>query len=766
MQSDRPDSVVLDVRGMWCTSCANALERVLQRQPGVLDAKVSFASESASLQWDPAAISLAEILQHATRLGYECVSEGAGHDRRAHFAKVRHDLLVRLVVAAFFSMWVMVAQWTLYVAPEGSMSPAVQYWLAFFAGLTTVPVIGYCALPFFRAAWRTLRAGAPGMDFLVVLGASSSCLLSVWHLIHGESTVYFDSAAMIVTFLLAGRLLETALRSGSSDAVRSLLELPPETARVIEATGAETRVLVKRVERGDIIRICPGERVPLDGVVTQGMSSLDRSLLTGETVFKTVEPGDVVEAGALNGEGELLVAVKCVWGERRVDLIARSVRQMLARKTASQALAERFTRYLAPGICVLATLTLAWGMANGMAMAGAIERAIAVLVITCPCALGMAVPLALNAGVGRAARAGVLFRDVEAIEKAGHIALFFLDKTGTLTEGTPRLVGSRVAMGVSEAELVAAAAIAERGSEHPLARAVGALLQQSRLASVEAITGSSRAVPGSGVEWTGADGTCILVGRGAFLIARGVCPPEVTTEHTTVHVARNGQWIGVLCFADMPRAGAARALSQIRAAGASLAMLTGDQMGVALRIAEAVGIDDCSIYASHSPEDKANRIVAAQASGAKVAFVGDGLNDAPALAAADLGVAVGSASASSIAAASVVLVDGGIEKLNVALSLARQTARAMRQNLVAAAVYNVLALPLAVSGFVSPAMAAVLMIASSLSVTLNSSRLAVKGKKERRVRERVSEAAIDYQSGGRAQKQSNGPSCTLLTKQS
>jgi Cu+-exporting ATPase len=765
MQSDRPDSVLLDVCGMWCTSCANALERVLQRQLGVLDAKVSFSSESASLQWDPAAASLAQILHRAAKLGYECVPEGPGHDRRAHFAKVRHDLLVRLVVATFFSMWVMVAQWSLYVAPEGSMSSTVQYWLALFAGLATAPIVAYCALPFFRAAWRTVRARALGMDFLVALGASASCLLSVWRLIAGESTVYFDSAAMIVTFLLAGRLVETTVRSRSSDAVRCLLELPPDTAQVIDATGAETRVLAKRVERGNVIRICPGERVPLDGVVTQGVSSLDRSILTGETEFKTVKPGDAVEAGALNGDGELLVAVRCVWGERRVDLIARSVRQMLARKTASQALAERFTRYLAPGICVLAALTLAWGMVNGTELAAAIERAVSVLVITCPCALGMAVPLALNAGVGRAARAGVLFRDVEAIEKAGSIALFFLDKTGTLTEGTPQLVGSRVAGGVSEAELIAEAAIAERGSEHPLAKSVCALLPPSRRASVEAATGSSHAVPGSGVEWTGADGTCILVGSGRFLITRGVCLPDVITEHTAVHVSRNGQWLGALHFCDTPRAGAARALAQIRAARADVAMLTGDQMVVALRVAEAVGIDDCAIYASHSPEDKAQRILAAQASGAKVAFVGDGLNDAPALAAADLGVAVGNASASSIAAASVVLVDGGIEKLNVALSLARRTARAMRQNLVAAAIYNILAIPLAVSGLVSPAMAAALMIASSLSVTLNSSRLAVSGKNERSVRSLLSEAEIDSLSTGREQKQHSALSSTSLTKQ-
>jgi Cu+-exporting ATPase len=727
MQSVRFDSVILDVRGMWCTSCANAVERVLKRQRGVLDATVSFASESALLQWNPETTTLTEVLSHAARLGYECVPEGAAHDRRAHFAKVKHDLSMRLIVALFFSMWVMVAQWTLYVAPDGSLSSNLQYRLALFAGLSAAPIVAYCAQPFFRAAWRTLRARAPGMDLLVALGAGASWLLSAWRLVEGQSTVYFDSAAMIVTFLLAGRLLEATVRSKSSDAVRSLLELPPDMACVVDAAGAETALLAKRVARDSVIRIRPGERVPLDGIITRGVSSLDRSLLTGETEFKSARPGDAVEAGALNGDGELLVTVRGVWGERRVDLIARSVRQMLARKTASQALAERFTRYLVPAICALAVLTFVWAAFSGADMAAAIERAVSVLVITCPCALGMAVPLALTAGVGGAARVGVLFRDVEAIEKASHISLFYLDKTGTLTEGSPQLVDVRLAPGVGRPELIEAAAIVERGSEHPLAKAIRSLVPPSRRASVEARAGSSRAVPGAGVEWHGADGAGMLAGSSRFLAERGVRVPPVTTDHTAVHVASGGQWYGALLFSDTPRPGACGALAQLRASGADVAMLTGDQMGVALRIAEAVGIDDYAIYASHSPEAKAQRILSAQAAGAKVGFVGDGLNDAPALAAADLGIAVGGATASSMAAASIVLADGGIEQLNAALSVARRTARAMHQNLAAAAVYNILAIPLAISGFVSPAMAAALMIASSLSVTLNSARLAMNG---------------------------------------
>jgi P-type Cu+ transporter len=676
-------------------------------------------------QWDAAATSLRDLLARTAQLGYECAPDQESHDRRAHFAKIKGDLSLRLIVALFFSMWVMVAQWSLYLAPAGGMSATAQYWLAVFSGLSAAPVMGYCAAPFFRAAWRTIRARAPSMDFLVTLGASASCLLSVWQLFEGRSTVYFDSAVMIVTFLLIGRRLEAVVRSRSSDAVRSLLDLPPETAEVVGADGSDSIALAKRVPLGSVIRIRPGERVPLDGIITQGASSLDRSILTGETALKMLEPGDTVEAGGLNSDGELLVRVSAVWGQRRVDQIALNVRQMLARKTVTQAIAERATHYLVPAICVIAAGTLLWDVIQGVGFAAALERAVAILVITCPCALGMAVPLALTAGVGRAARAGILFRDVEAIEKAGRVTMFFLDKTGTLTEGRPKLVDVALATGVRRDELVEDAAIAERGSEHPLAKAIRSHRAETHGARVGAQTGVSRAMPGRGVEWDDGNGTSILVGSRHYLMTSGVQLPNVETHHTSVHVARNGQWRGCLMFSDTPRAGAKKAIEALHCSGAGIAMLTGDETEVARGVAEAVGIASDQVYAEQQPEAKSARIVAAQTTGCIVAFVGEGLNDAPALAAADLGIAVGGASASSVAAASIVLVDGGIEKLNAALVLARATARVMRQNLSAAVIYNLLAVPLAASGFVAPAMAAGLMIASSLSVTLNAARLAL-----------------------------------------
>ncbi|RAR50757.1 copper/silver-translocating P-type ATPase [Paraburkholderia unamae] len=717
------DSITLDVRGMWCTSCANAVERVLKRQPGVLDATVSFAAESAQLQWDPHAATLAQIVAAVEKIGYPCVAEGDGHDRRAHFARIKRDLGLRLVVAVFFDMWVMAAQWPLYLFADSALSRPAQYALSLFAGLMCLPVVAWCALPFLRAGWRTLRAGAPGMDVLVSLGALGAFALSVWRLTQGDPAVYFDSAATIVTFLLAGRLIEMSVRARSADAVRTLLDLPPEQVGVVNADGSEVATLVKRVAPGSVVRIRPGERIALDGFVTHGTSRIDRSLLTGETQPASVRCGDAVEAGTLNGDGELIVRVQAAWGARRVDRIAGEVRRMLARKTASQTLAERFTRHLATVVCVLALVACALGRYRGMTWPVALEHAVAVLVITCPCALGMAVPLALSAGVGRAAREGILFRDVEALEKAGRISQVYLDKTGTLTEGRPTLVDLRLAPGVARDDLIETAALAERGSEHALAKSIRSLVPAARLDALDRATGVCRAVPGAGVEWRGEDGVCLRVGQAAWLAGNGVAVPSGPAQHTLAHVARADRWLGALAFADAPRPGAREAVRRLRASGLAVAILSGDADPVARDIAHQVGIAQTGVFSGQSPEDKARRVQAAQASLACVMFVGDGLNDAPALAAADLGVAVEGATASSVASAAIVLMGGDIARLDHALASARLTARTMKQNLAAAAVYNLMAIPLALTGHVSPAMAAALMVASSLSVTFNSARL-------------------------------------------
>jgi heavy metal translocating P-type ATPase len=614
----------------------------------------------------------------------------------------------------------------LYLDSAHEMPAAARYGLAIFAGATTLPVLFYSGWPFLRAAWRTLRAGAPGMDVLVAGGALVAFLLSLWRLLAGSAEVYFDSAAMIVTLLLAGRLIEHSIRAKATDTVRSLLALPAETVSVMEADGSERRVLAKRVESGARVRLQPGERAASDGVIESGASTLDRSLLTGESTPVAVAPGDTVEAGSLNGTGALIVRVTASQGQRRIDSIARAVRQMLARKTGSEALAERFTRYLVPLVLIVAAMTFALGALRDVTPSIAIEHAMAVLIITCPCALGLATPLALMAGAGRAARSGILFQNVEALEKAAQIDTVFLDKTGTLTLGQPTVVGIHAARGISNERLLAAAATAEGGSEHPLARAIRDAVQ-----TVDERIGTPRAIPGLGVVWSGRKGDQILAGTRALLEHYGVKPlPEASHQDTTVHVAENGQALGYLRFADRARGGAREAITHLSERGIALAVLTGDRSAPALTLARAVGLTPEAVHADQSPEAKARRILDARTAGHTVAFVGDGLNDGPALAAADYGIAVQNACAASAAAAAVVLADGGIEKLPEVLALGRRTARVMRQNLVWAVGYNLLAVPLAVSGVVSPALAAAAMVLSSLSVTLNAWRLHRRGKSE------------------------------------
>ncbi|MBY4672330.1 cadmium-translocating P-type ATPase [Burkholderia multivorans] len=719
VDTDTGGSAVVDVRGMWCPSCANAVERVLARQPGVLDARVSFAAEAAHVQWDVTRTTLTTLLDAVARLGYTATLEGTTRDRRAHLAREAARVRLRLIVAVVFGMWAMPAQWTLYLDAQHTIPESIRLGLAWFAGATTLPILAFSGLPFLRAAWRTLRAGAPGMDVLVACGATIAFCLSVWRLLNGSADVFFDSTAMIISLLLAGRLIEHTIRARASDAMQALLALPAETVLMVDVDGSRCEQLAKRAVAGQRFVLRPGERAALDGKIESGSSTLDRALLTGESSPVDVGAGDVVEAGVLNGTGSLTVRVTSPVGERRADAIARTLRRMLARKTATDALAERFTRRFVPFILAMTVVTCAYGVWSGAGWGTALEHAISVLVITCPCALGLATPLALMVGAGRAARAGILFQDVEAIERASRIDAVFFDKTGTLTLGEPRVVGVHAEPDSCEAAVLIAAATAEQDSEHPLARALRYYVHD-----VDSCAGESEAVPGMGVVWHGGDGTRIVVGSGALISREGIAAADRPgNAGTVVFVARNGRLLGHVLLADTPRADAPAAISELRARGIEIGMLTGDRAGPALAVADAVGLPHACVHTDVSPEGKAEIIAHAQRAHRVVAFVGDGLNDGPALAAADYGIAVHSACASSAAAAAVVLSRGDVGQVADALAIGRRIASVMRQNLGWAATYNLIALPVAIAGYASPALAAVAMVFSSVSVTLNACRL-------------------------------------------
>lgn len=716
---EQAGEIELTVDGMWCASCETAIEAVLMRQEGVESARVSFAASTAAVRWDPAKADLARVLQAVTRLGYALRPIGNLAQGEASTQALR-GLQIRLAVAAFFGNTAMMTAWSLYAGDLQGMDPVTGWWLAALSGLAALPVVFFAGWPFLVAGWRTLLAGVPGMDFLIAAGSVAAFVQSTWHLlVRWDHHVYFDTAAMLVTFLLAGRLIEASARHKGMASIRTLLSLAPERATLVKADGGEQDVAVAEISVDSLVRIRPGERVAIDGCVEQGRSTCDKSLLTGESDWLPIGPGDPVSAGTLNGDGALLVRVTHAAGERLLDQIGHAMRRLLIHRSPADLIVARLLRWFAPAVTLVALLSgLVFGWLAGDAGVGVI-RAVTVLVIACPCALGLAGPMAVLVAAGSAARRGILFRDSESIERLATATMVALDKTGTLTLGQPRVLGVVAASGERADTVLAAAAIAETGSEHPLA---GAILDAA--GGPRPSAGDIQAVPGAGVLWQAPGEAAILVGSAAFMQTHGVTAGDVAAEGATlVHVARGGRWLGAIRLGDSLRPETPAVIGALRQTGLPVAMLTGDNAWAAESVAEAAGMALPAVHAGMSPLDKGDWIQAAERDGVRVAFVGDGLNDGPALAGASVAVSLAGATDVAVSAAHVVLNVEGIARLPEAVDLARRTRRVMRQNLAWAIVYNLVAVPLAIAGIATPLMAAAAMVFSSLSVVANSLRL-------------------------------------------
>ncbi|MCB9700092.1 MAG: cadmium-translocating P-type ATPase [Alphaproteobacteria bacterium] len=706
------EPLLLEVDGMFCTSCARAAERVLSRVPGVSSARVGFATRVASLEVDAGA-DRAEVerraIAAATELGYPArpwVFRPAGLGDADDEATAA--LWVRIAIGWFLGMWVMIAQVALYVDP--GMAPEARTLLARASAALATPVALVVGARFHLAAWRTLRAGVPGMDLLVSIGSLGAWALSLAELGRGGTDVWFDASVMLVVLLLAGRLLEARARERGVNAVRELLDLTPEVVRLWSEEGVR-EVIAATVEPGAVIEVPAHARIPLDGTVTVGRSTLDRAVLTGESAPLRVGPGDEVEAGCTNGSGTLLVQVSAGVGQRVLDRIATQVRTALDQRAEVPGFAERLSEHLAPAVLVLAALTLVGTSLWTGSLEAGLLRALTVTVVTCPCALGVAAPLVRVVAVGRAASRGLLFRDTQALERAASVDLVVLDKTGTLTEGRPAVVAVEPVAGVGGGELLSLAASAEVGAEHPLARAL--------IAATDRVErGGERTVePGRGVRWV--HGTReVRVGSRAWI----QWAPSESTEGTEVLVERDGVVLGRVVLADAVRGDAAATVTRLRAAGYALALWSGDAPGPVASVASAVGLRPDEVRSGLSPLDKADAVAAAEAAGQRVAFVGDGVNDAPALARATVGIAVDGASDAARAAAGIVVRAQGLPRVAAALALAGHAARRSRWNVGWALLYNAVAVPLAVAGLVTPQVAAVAMALSSLSVTLGAVR--------------------------------------------
>jgi len=621
---------------------------------------------------------------------------------------------IRLVVAVFFGMTTMTLAWVAYLEPFGPLPALHARIMAWAMGGLSAPVVLVGGGVFVKEARDELARRSVGMSTLVTLAVFAAWIYSWVMLANGTPRVFFDTASMIVVFLLVGRVIETRLGQSSSRALDAWLQsLPSHTWKICH--GKTLRVEASTMKVGQTIVVPAGEMVPLDGIVIRGVAEVERSMLTGESLPVTVSEGDAVEAGAINLDGELRLRVTRAVGERGIEALIDEVKRCARQRPRLQRVADRFAARLTYAAGGLAILMVAVGPL-WLSPTEALLRGLAVLLVACPCVAGLATPAAIAAGATAAARAGFVLRSPEAFEALATADRVVFDKTGTLTESRIRVRRVVTAAGLSEARLLAMAAAAERGVRHPIAEALVDAGEGLEVPALEDV----RLEVGSGVRghW---QGQAVFVGREAFV--PDAQPTTPVPGSSWVHVSVGGRWWGAIAVEAPVREGLEAALEALRERGLGLDMATGDTQAVAAHVGAAVGLDPGRVHGGLRPEDKALLIEALQGAGSRVAYVGDGINDGPALAAAHVGIAVGSPTAVAEAAAQVVVTTGGAERLPAVLRLARRTLGVMRGNLGWAFAYNAITIPLALTGRLDPAWAALLMVGSSTLVLGNSLRL-------------------------------------------
>ncbi len=729
------EECVFAVENMFCGGCAATVERAVRRLSGVTDVNVSFLGDTAIVQYEPEIIEDAAIRQAIERLGYatQTVGEGTQSSQSSHFER---QLRMRLGVAVGFGLWVMMASMVrLFIE-----LPSAQFaWsLAVFSGVLSIPVLAYSATPFLKLGWLGLRERVPGMDSLIFIATIAAVSGSLITLYNGGSHVWFDVPVMLVTFQLLARLADFGAHRKASSAVRALLDLSPVQARRVAhaPTSEQTQTdeheheLVPLVQlcEGDVIQSHAGERLCMDGVITEGGAFIDTALLNGESVPEYRQVGDEVHAGTLNLDGVVNIRISTTMGSRRMDVLASSVGRLLNKKSNLMKLADQIAFWLVPLLIVVSSLVMLVLMFGGLSFSVALERALAVLVVSCPCALSLAVPLVVSVTATTSAKEGILFRDASVLEKARQVDVVLIDKTGTLTVGNPGVVKVQSTDGYTQEDVVAIAARAGRVSKHPLMSAIvakAAIDNEAALAEPDTPT-ELREYAGRGVESVTTDGRTVLAGSRQWLASREVsvigvldASDEQIQSASEVCVAIDGQWVGNIYLVDALRPDAAQLIKTLSEHGMQITLVSGDRPDSVQAVASTLGIE---WRASFSPEDKAAMVEQLSEQGRVVAFVGDGLNDGPALAAASVGIATGKASDLARSAAAMAVLDGGLDRIVCALRLSSRASSVLRSNLIWALLYNSLLLPAAVLGYVHPVMAVVAMGLSTLSVSLNSLR--------------------------------------------
>ncbi len=745
VEEKKTKEVSIPIEGMTCAACAKSIERAVGKLSGVEVVSVNFATEKANIRYNPADLRLSEIKQAIAKAGYKALEieskDKVDEDKKRKDREIR-ILWTKFIVSAIFAVPLLyIAMGAMLGWPMPQVLNPMEYPLryALVEVLLTIPIV-VAGNRFYTVGFKAILHRSPNMDSLIAMGTSAAVLyslystyqISIGHFMYVED-LYFETAGVIITLILLGKSLEAVSKGRTSEAIKKLMGLAPKTAIVMQE-GEEIEIPIEEVEVGDIIVVKPGSKIPVDGEVVEGLTAIDESMLTGESIPVEKRPGDKVFAASINKTGSIRFKATKVGSDTALAQIIKLVEDAQGSKAPIAQMADIVSGYFVPIVFVIATLSaLAWYFIGGETPVFSLTIFIAVLVIACPCALGLATPTAIMVGTGKGAEYGVLIKGGEALETTHKIKTIVFDKTGTITEGRPEVTDIVTTKIIDRNRLLQIAASAEKGSEHPLGEAIVRGAEKENLENLK--VDKFNAIPGHGIE-VEIEGKNILLGNRKLMTERNISLSELETESdrlasegkTPMYAAIDNQPAGIIAVADIVKESSAKAIKKLHEKGIEVAMITGDNRKTAEAIAKQVGID--RVLAEVLPQDKANEVKKLQSEGKKVAMVGDGINDAPALAQADIGIAIGSGTDVAMESADIVLMRSDLMDVPTAIQLSKSTIRNIKQNLFWAFGYNVAGIPVAAGllhvfggPLLNPILAAAAMSLSSVSVLTNALRL-------------------------------------------